>query len=322
LNFNDDLENLKTYINEHDYFLVIGHESPDGDAIGSALALTFFLRRLGKTAIPCSSGPFTKPESVKYERFFEKNIPLLVPAQLNKAAILVDCSALSRTGYQALPSDFRIIDHHAIVEEDAGYGYTDSSSPSTSLLVGRLIKAFGMTPTAEEAHFLLFGFCTDTGFFRHLTAEGASYIREAADFVEAGASPQVIYDEMQGTFNLQSRHYLGRLLEKAEPYFEGQVLVVMESQHEREEFGGSVVRDTDTVYRLLLSVEGTDTVVILKEDERGVSGGLRSSGKVDVAAVAAAFGGGGHRKASGFLAKESLLRVRDLVLKEIKPFLI
>lgn len=310
------LGKVMEFIESRDYFLVIGHEAPDGDCAGSQLAAVSFLQRLGKMALALSAGPFTKPDVKGFERRFALQPPWEKLKREKAGALLVDCSSLSRTGFGALPCTSIAIDHHSVIEADAVKGFIDAASPSTTMLVLRLIKAFGQTPTKEEAELLLYGFCTDTGFFRHLTEQSGPYMRLAGELLDAGASPAKIYDQMQGSFSLASRRYLGRLLDRVESFYGGKLLMSSETQSDREACGPDIERDSAMLYSLLLSVEGVEAAVAVKDDERGRTVGLRSKNNADVGCIAGKFGGGGHKKAAGFLTDMPLAEIKAALVKE------
>ncbi|MCL2519681.1 MAG: DHH family phosphoesterase [Spirochaetaceae bacterium] len=340
------MEKIKQYILEHNSFIITGHEGPDLDTVGSVLALTSFLKRLGKEAVACSAGPFTRTEVMRYEKEFNKikgfdpntlPLPFFINDKPVDAAILVDCSSIKRTGYTALPCSFMVIDHHALSEDDSGSGYIDPDSPSTTLLIARLIKDFGYQITTEEANWLLLGFCADTAFFKHLNdGYAGNYLREVADLLDAGASLKETGNNLEALFNLPSRHYLGHLIYHTVSHYAGKLLIVKESRQEKMNFiekltwenklpvnfDEDILRDSDMLYQLLLTVSGVEVVALLKEDERGINVSLRSKNLIDVNSIAYQFGGGGHKKAAGFSSQTKTLKnVEKNLLKSFKPLL-
>ncbi len=303
------------FINEYDFFLVLGHVSPDGDCIGSQLALSSVLKRMGKQAIPCSRGPFSKPEIKLNQADLAYDVPFDVLDGQLVGILIVDCASLSRTGYPHLPYPAMAIDHHANVESDAVPRVVDSTSPACSLLILQLMQTLGFAPTKDEAHWLLLGFCSDTGFFRHLKKNAGDALRDSALLVDAGASPAVIFSLMEGRYRLQDRQYLGNLLQSAQVVSDGKILLVTEDADRLEWLTQKPSRDVDTLYRLLLSVEGVDTVIVLREDDNGNTvAGLRSMGEINVGLLAQNFGGGGHDKAAGFVTPKKLADIKPLIL--------
>jgi phosphoesterase RecJ-like protein len=223
--------------------------------------------------------------------------------------IVADCSAPDRTGdlaplLEGLPA--AVIDHHASAAEGAFAGvkgaravYLDAGAPSTTALVMRLVTALGLETVPEEAELLFFGLCTDTGFFRHVDGGGAETFAAAAALIRAGASPKRAFQAIHGGKSLDSRILLGNILSRAESRFGGRLILSREEYDDTRRFGLES-RDSDSLYQLLQSVAGAEAIVIIRqEDPENCSIGFRSRDHVDVAALAAAFGGGGHKNAAG-----------------------
>ncbi len=301
------------FIRMYDAFYVLGHKEPDGDCAGSQLALASFLNRLGKEAWPLSAGPFSKPEVMGFEDRFLDAVPDQPPYG-RAAALVVDCSSLSRTGALAdlLPDvPVAFIDHHTGVDLRGGTGWIEPGAASVTSMVLVLIERFGMTPTREEAELLFYGLATDTGFFRHPDETGAEAFVTAARLVEAGASPKRSHFRMYGNKTLASRYLLADILARIVPYHDGRLLVSWIDLEDQRRYGpGS--RDPDLVFQLLMTVADCEvSMVVRQETERNCTVGLRSRGRVNVAAFAAGFGGGGHRLAAGLSVDGLIPVVRD-----------
>jgi phosphoesterase RecJ-like protein len=312
-------DELIQFIKTGTKFLVAGHKEPDGDCVGSQLALCSVLRRMGKTALPCSAGPFKRTEILPYADLFTA-----APgeeARKNARAIVVDCSAPHRTGdlapfLEGLP--LAVIDHHATGDHPVPSAETpvflDPDAPSVTFLVLRLIEALGERLSREEAELLFFGLCTDTGFFRHVDQGGAETFAAAAQLVRAGANPKKTFHAIHGGKSLGSRILMGILLARAEPLFDGRLVMSYERYEETRRFGLEG-RDSDSLYQLLQSVAGVEAIAIIRQETpENCTVGLRSRDAVDVAAIAAAFGGGGHKNASGFSSAG--------VIEDLRPRLI
>jgi len=308
---------LTAFIAGHDPFLIVGHKEPDGDCIGSQLALSSFLRRIGKKTVLLSSGPFTRTEILQYEHAFLDRVP--DGLNLERAAVFVlDCSSLSRVGRIAdqLPSlPVAFIDHHAAGEATGEVVYIDPSAPSVTRLIQSLIESMGGTPSREEAELLFFGLCTDTGFFRHLDDSGADSFLSAARLVDQGASPKRSFSMIYGGKSLFTRKLMGEILARTEPYFDGRLLVsyVTDEDHRRY---GIASRDSDMVYQLLMTVAGVEAAIVIRqESENNCTVGFRSRESVDVGAIASQFGGGGHRLAAGLSIQGRIEDVRERMLE-------
>jgi phosphoesterase RecJ-like protein len=178
-----------------------------------------------------------------------------------------------------------------------------------------LIEALGLTPTTEEAELLFFGLCTDTGFFRHSGEENAETFEYAARLIRYGVSPKRIYNLMNGGKSLGSRYLLSIQLERVRPYFDGQLLLTSEEYGETEEFGLEG-RDSDSLYQLLLAVSGVEAIAIIRQEKPdNCTVGLRSRDWADVAAIAAQFGGGGHKNAAGMSIAGTIENIQPQILE-------
>lgn len=305
-------EALLDFLREGSRFIVAGHKEPDGDCVGSQLALTSLLRRMGKEAVACSSGPFKRPEVVPYEARFLKEAPEGYGPEAR--VLLLDCSAASRAGdlegaLEGFPR--AVIDHHASAADPGESSYLDPGAPSVTYLILQLMDALGIEPDVEEAQLLLFGLCTDTGYFRHIDAGRPQALEAGARLVDAGADPKAVFQAMYGGKSLGSRILMGRILSRVESLFEGKLLLSYETQEDTETFGLQG-RDSDMLYQLLQSVAGVQAVVLIRQETAdNCTVGLRSTAAVDVAAVAARFGGGGHKQAAGLSAPGSIQGLRE-----------
>jgi len=319
------IEFIKTYPR----FIIAGHKEPDGDCVGSQLALRSALIRLDKEVTVCSSGPFNRTELKNFTDFFI-TIPddvssINVSGYINSGVILLDCSGKERTGELRNFLDmypYAIIDHHASSTHPRSTlqspVYVDAASPSCTLLVYKLIKALGLALTEDEATYLLFGLCTDTGFFRHLTEKNNEAFEAASEMIACGASPKKIYKIIHGGKSLSSRILLGHVLSRIESYFDERLLISYETLEEFSIFGYQS-RDSDTLNQLLLSTEGVEAVVIIRQEcAENCTVSLRSSDKINVAQIASSLGGGGHKNAAGLTTNGDISFVKQLIIEQFK----
>jgi len=314
---------LITFIKTGSKFIIVGHKEPDGDCVSSQLALRNALSRMGKTAIACSAGPFKRVEIKEYSDQFTE-----FPPETNKKdtkVIIVDCSGKERIGdlYDVIKEfPCAIIDHHAAVTHSQSTNeapvYVDSAAPACSVLIYKVIDALGFELNEEEASLLLFGICTDTGFFRHLTENHAVIFEYIARLISYGASPKKTFYKTNGGKTLSSRILLGNILSRTESFFDGKLLISYETLEESEKFGFEG-RDSDSLNQLLLTVKNVEAVVIIRQelaDNCTVS--FRSLDKIDVSKIAASFGGGGHKNASGLSMRGEVPFVKEKVLEAFK----
>jgi phosphoesterase RecJ-like protein len=339
-------ENLIRFIRSGKKFIIAGHKEPDGDCVGSQLALCSALGRLGKKVIACSAGPFKRTEINPFASSFVSR--LSAEEQEEAAVILLDCSTAERTGdlapfLKGLP--LAVVDHHAqaagdgvvqpasssspaggrhvtgdrpLFGDQAPLLYLDITAPSVTFMILRIIQALGMEPNREEAELLLFGLCTDTGFFRHVDDTGAAVFEAAADMIRAGANPKQVFAWIHGGKSLNSRILMGLVLARSQAHFGGKLVLSWETFEESQKYGLEG-RDSDSLYQMFQSVDGAEAICIIRQETpENCTVGLRSRDKVDVSAIAAEFGGGGHKNASGFSYSGKIEELRPKLLEAFK----
>lgn len=314
-------QDLVDFLHSYELFLIAGHKEPDGDCIGSSIALSFFLHRLGKKTQLLSAGPFERSEIRQYEKLFSSKVPDAVLAVREKvAAVIVDCSGVERTGSiaeQLVGFPSICIDHHATnTTKDAG-SLVYADAPSTTFIIQSIIEKVAGSVTREEAEMLFFGLCTDTGFFRHLDERSGEVFAHTARLVKAGASPKLTFAAMNGGKSFSSRTLLARVLSRMQTYYEGRLVVSFETYQDKQEIGIEN-RDSDMAYQLIQSIAGVKAICIVRQDtETHCSVGFRSLDTVDVSSIASSFGGGGHKQAAGLYMEGT---IETLIPQFVKAF--
>jgi phosphoesterase RecJ-like protein len=290
--------------------------------MASQVAVGLLLGALGRTATLHSAGPFDRPEISDFGGRFSSTIPADRPS--GTAVIIVDCSTPDRTGalgsmIDGLPC--LVIDHHSAGESFGDARFVDSSAPSTTMLVHQLFEDMGVAFDPEVARLMLFGLCTDTGFFRHLGPGGAETFRAVAKLVEHGTSTAEVYMMVYGRRDLSTRKLLAEMLSRTESHWDDRLLLTWQLIADRDRMEAAQ-RGEDDLYRLLQTIRGNIVVALIREEKEGLfSVGLRSNSSVDVGAIAASLGGGGHRQASGFDISGTFVSVRGTVLDKLRPLL-
>jgi phosphoesterase RecJ-like protein len=307
-------------LNDFDNYIIAGHQEPDGDCLCSQLALASFLKRKGKNTKLVSAGPFNRPEIKNWEKFFTKTITEK-DLEGKTLAIVTDCSSPDRTGsiaeyLEKLP--LMVIDHHSSGDNYGEYRYIDSDSPSTTLLIQHIIETSGSEVTEEEAEFLFLGFCTDTGFFRHIGSGKPDIFQAVSRLVDAGVSPNATHRIMTGGRTHGSRRLLGRILDRSRLFYNGKLIVSWELLEDRKELE-TLDRDSDSMYQMLQSIGGIEAVAVIQEEKENLySIGLRSNDTTDVGKIAKSFGGGGHQKAAGCTLKGNRKNVMNEIISSFK----
>ncbi len=298
----EQTEKFKQFLNNHDFFYIVGHKDPDGDCVYSCLSMAELLKTQKKQYQLLNAGPFKRTEiKDKASLFTDTPTFLSEPERKQTGLIILDCSELNRLGEiegDLTGLDTFIVDHHKTAEATDN-SIIDPTTPAVCLIVQQLYEKIAGKLSQTVANYLFFGMSTDTGYFRFLDTQGAEVFKAAARLVEAGVNPRKIYDEMTGGKPYNTRKLLGVLLAKAERYHNGKLVITYETMEDTKKYGQEG-RDSDLLYSSLLSAAGVEAVVFLRQEtEFSCTGGLRSRDDVDVSAIAAKFGGGGHKNASG-----------------------
>ncbi len=284
---------------------IVGHVRPDGDALGSMIALSLAARGAGKEAVASFGEPFALGEEF---RFLDQTVlvpPTDFPGDLD-LAIVCDTGVLDRVGSvgPAIQGADRVlvIDHHVTSGTIGDVRLVDPHAAATTQLVFELLQRLGWEITRPIAEALYCGLVTDTGRFQYSSTSPAVH-RMAADLLAAGVEPAPIgrrlYEEAPfGYFTVVSR-VLGRARLE-----EGAGLVWTTLLREDLREAGISWEAADALIDLVRLAREAGVACLLKETKPGVlKGSLRSRGAVDVAEIAAAFGGGGHRNAAGFTSE-------------------
>ncbi len=300
--------------------VLCGHARPDGDSLGSVMAMAAALRQRGRAVRTICSDP--APAAF---RVFPHMDTLEITREVDgtgATAVVMESGALSRTGITGLERATPIvnIDHHLGNTAYGTVNWFDEGAAACVEMVADAIDALGVAWTAEIGTYLYLGLTTDTGSFRHshITARSFELARRC---VVAGADPVAIGRAAYDSFSLGRVRLIGALLHGMQLEADGQlaVLTLTPDVHQRT---GSTADETEGLINLPFTAEAIRAVCLLRTDEDGTTRvSLRSKDAVDVRAVAQRFGGGGHTNASGFTSPEPLPVVHAAVLPLLRDAL-
>ncbi len=317
-----DLQAVAAALREHDRFLVVTHENPDGDALGSLLATTLALRQLGKDALMFLSGDAPLPREYAFMQLdgLRRELP---DDMEERVLVAVDCAKVDRIGPDRAPEErARLvvnIDHH---HDNSRFGDINLIAPeasSTGELLRDVFRELGVELTAEIAEPLYIALVTDTGRFQYSSTTPKSY-RLAAELIEAGADFHAVFKQVYESLELAKLKLLARALDRTRVLEGGRMIV---SHLLRTDFAevGAVEAYSEGIIDFLRAVEGAELAVLIREPPRDTGPArrvsLRSSiDELDVSAIARAFGGGGHRQAAGFSSEASIDEITELIRQE------
>jgi bifunctional oligoribonuclease and PAP phosphatase NrnA len=311
-----ELETIRQAIHSRQRFLITSHARPDGDSIGSQLAMAFALDALGKTVRIVNADP--APEH--YQEFPGMDrieIAAAVERPDVDAVIVMECSDLSRTGVAGFEGQFIInIDHHAGNRMYGAVNWYDLSAAACGEMVFDVIRALDVPLTTEIATHIYLAILTDTGSFHHsnITPRTFDICRQCVD---AGVNPAVMARRVFDSNSFGKLKLIGALLDDMELVDDGR-LAVMHLDDEMLQSTGSTHNDTEGLINLPLTAREIQAVVFFKiGDDEQVRVSMRSKYDVDVRQVAAAYGGGGHKNAAGFTATGKVADVKDEIIGRI-----
>lgn len=302
--------------------LIVSHANPDGDAIGSTLALGMGLRQLGFVVTMFNEDPL--PYSLRFLPHVKELAQKCPQTQDIDLAIMVDCSQPHRAGksFETLaPSvPLMMIDHH-LIHGAAGEGHCiDPLAAATGHVVYELLTRMGAVITPEIATLIYVTIVMDTGFFRYSNTTSGVF-ELAAELVRLGASPSDISQAALENCPPAQLRLLPLVLETIEFHFDGQCASMVLTQQMLEE-AGATSDMAENFINYGRAVEGVEVAVLFRERDPGVyKVSLRSKKNVNVAELAAKFSGGGHIHASGCTIEKNLPEVRDEILTAIESVL-
>lgn len=313
-------------INRHQRLILTTHVRPDGDGLGSMLALADVLERRGKSVrmVVASIIPprydFLDPRK-RVERFTGVDDDHTKA----EAVIVLDTGTWNQLGdFGAFLRDFpgsrMVIDHHLTQDDLGAIQLVDVTAEATGRLAYEAINALGGPLSAEAAHCIFVALAMDTGWFRHSNTTAASFAL-ASKLVEAGAQPTLAYDLLFEQNSLARIKLLGLALDRIQVVAGGQVAY---TEIYRDDYSttGATPQDTEDLINYPRSIIGVEVAFMLLEQPRGgVKVSFRARSRVDVARLAQQFGGGGHRLAAGAILETSLPEARDRVLRAVENVL-
>jgi phosphoesterase RecJ-like protein len=298
-------------------FLVCSHSRPDGDAVGSMLAMGILLEKLGKRADLVSADRV--PVVYRALPGVDKIEKALRVQGRYDAVILLECDGLERTRLQGLEKFYQInIDHHASGMEFANLNWIDHHAACAGEMVHRLFKAAGVALTTDAATCIYTTVLTDTGGFIY-GGTRASTFELARDLTIAGADPIKVAQQVYFSTPMSKLLLLGAALKNL--HREAR-LAWLWVTHEDMVRSCAAEEDCEGIVNYALSIAEVHAAVFLRELEEGrIRVSLRGKGKINVAEIAERLGGGGHENAAGCTLDGPLKRAKEQILHELNAAL-
>jgi phosphoesterase RecJ-like protein len=297
-------------------FVLSSHSRPDGDSIGSQLAMAFALRALGKEVTVVNSDAAPGP-LMTFPGVSEIEIAQSITGPF-EAAIIMECGDLSRTGVAGLDRYFVInIDHHPGNSAYGQINWFDSSAAACGEMVHELIHALGVPMSREIATHIYLAILTDTGSFHYSSISPRTFdiCKEA---LLAGVDPVLVARNVYDSNNMGRLKLFGSVLSAMQLDPTGRIAIVY-LDHEMARAAGGTYEDTEGLINLPLTVKEIQAVVFFKQsegDEYRVS--MRSKGDINIGGVAKEFGGGGHKNAAGCTIRGGIDALQKLLVEKIE----
>lgn len=318
-----ELERVAAELRSGERFLLTTHEGPDGDALGSLLALHEILTQIGKDSVMfLAAKEFPLP--VEYRFLPLTDVFHEAPADVrDRTLVFLDCGNIDRMPVEFLQRDgARIlnIDHHHDNTNFGAVNLVDTAASCTAEIVWRLAKPLGAEITPTIASALYVGLVTDTGKFMYENTDPESH-RMAAELIEAGVDVSGTYRRLYERVPLEKARLVARAIERIQRFDEGRIALTYISREDYAATGANELL-TEGIIDHVRALEGTIVAGVVRDktDEGGSARkvSLRSSdGAVDVSAIARAQGGGGHRRAAGFGTDLSFDEIVEFVRSEV-----
>ncbi len=313
------LDNIIEEINKANNIVILTHENPDGDAVGSSLAMYNALNKIGKSV------DVIIPEYPKTFEFLPGSNKILKEGKnINyDLAIALDCGDIKRLdGFSKYFEDAKTkisIDHHSSNTMFADYNFVNPTSPACAQILVIVIEALGVTIDKEIGTCLLTGIITDTGGFKYksVTAETFEF---AAEILSKGVNVSDVYKKVLQTVSKTKFSLMQIAINRIE-FLENGKLTFTYITKEDEQKVGAGNNDYDGIVEIGRDIEGVEVSIFLREIDNGYKISLRSNDYVNVSDICLIFGGGGHVRAAGGNINLPFEQAKAKIIEECKKHL-
>ncbi|WP_434758329.1 DHH family phosphoesterase [Paenibacillus amylolyticus] len=310
----------KQFLLEHDDYLVVSHVQPDGDAVSSTVTVGWLLSCLGKTFTMINEGEIPQRMRFLWQADAIVNMTEHPPERKYKAIICVDCADFARVGLTRhyFEEDAMIlnIDHHPT---NNGYGAVNiikSDAAATAEILFELLELFNITWDKDIATAVYTGLLTDTGGFRYANTS-PNVMATASRLLEHGVDGPYLAQSLLEEMTFPQVRILNKALSSLQMSEDGKVAWVVITPEDMQACE-AVNEDLEGIVNYTRNIRGVEVGIFFKViNENATKVSMRSAGKVDVAALAQTFGGGGHVLAAGCRMEGKLDEIVEKVLKQV-----
>ena len=313
------LDNILEEIKKANSIVLLGHENPDGDAVGSCLAMKLALEKMGKKA------DLIMPEYPKEFSFLPGADSILKESDVQSYDLVITLDCATTKLMQNFIKYFDnakskvVIDHHGMNSMYGDYNFVDQEAPACAQLLYVVFNYFNIEITKEIATCLTAGIITDTNGFRNDSVTSETF-RITAELCDSGINISKIY---QIVFSNKSRvqFELQRLAQNRMEFFEDGKVAYTYITKEDEEKLGCKNGDYDGIVNIGLNVDGVEVSMFIRDTPKGARCSLRAKDYVNVAEVALLFGGGGHIKAAACTVQGTIDQAKTQILNRVRACL-
>ena len=314
------LDEILKQIQKAEKIVILTHESPDGDAVGSSLAMKLIVEKLEKTA------DVIIPEYSRLFNFLPSAEAIMTDSEIKNydLAISVDCATLKRMAKKEYFENAKstiVIDHHGSNTMYGDLNYVNPASPACCEVLAGMLKYYEIDITKDIGTCLMTGIITDTGGFRHvgITPETFEF---TADLIRLGVDVPDIYKRTLNTKTRANFELSKKVMDRMEILEDGKVTFTYMNKKDEEEVGAEP-GDHEGLVEIGRDIEGIEVSIFIrqKENEDAYKISMRSGNKVNVSDICFLFGGGGHPRAAGALIQGNVEQVKEKLMKEVRKAL-
>ncbi len=310
------LEHILEEIKKAKKIVILTHENPDGDAIGSSLGMYIALKEMGKEP------DIIIPELPRVYNFLPEieNVKKEGQKEPYDLAIALDCATIKMlNGWANYFEDAKVkvtIDHHGTNTMYGDYNYVNPDAPACAQTLISIIQYFGVEIDKKIGTCLLTGIITDTGGFQYQSTTPETF-EFAAELLQTGVNVSDIYKRVMNTMTKANFELRKRAIERMEFFKEGKIAFTYVTKEDIEE-ANAETGDFEGIVEEGRNIEGVEVSIFLRETQKGFKVSLRSNDYVNVSDVCLLFGGGGHIHAAGCTIAQSLEQVKEKIVNEVK----
>ncbi len=313
------VDNILEEIKKAKTIVILTHENPDGDAVGSSLAMYMALQKMGKEV------DLIIPELPKIYAFLPKAEEAKKEGSTNPydLAISLDSATIKMlngwSNYFETAKVKVVIDHHGSNTMYGDYNYINPAAPACAQILITILEYFGIGIDKEIGTAILTGIITDTGGFQYQSTTPETF-EFASELLKKGVNVSNIYKKVMNTKSKANFELRKRAIERMQFLEEGKIAITYITMQDQQEVKAEP-GDHEGIVEEGRAIEGVEVSIFLRETEKGYRASLRSNNYVNVSDVCLMFGGGGHVHAAGCTIAQSLEQVKEKLINQVKMYL-